>query len=84
MDKKWVIITEIYFGDKKISRERILTDEINGKHRDQIIRSIFNSVFGRMKMMDVYSYISMFLMEKYNIQISERSIMRVIDNKKLE
>jgi hypothetical protein len=84
MEKKWVIITEIYYEDKKISRERLQKSEINSRHRNQIIRTVFNSVFGKMKMMDVYSYISLFLMEKYNIQISERSIMRIIDNKKFE
>jgi hypothetical protein len=84
MDKQYVIITEIYFEGKKISRERIQKEELNLKERNQIIRTIYNEIFGKMKRMDIYSYISIFMKEKHGVEISERTIMRIIEEHMME
>jgi hypothetical protein len=78
MDKRFVIITEIYSGSEKISRSRVVKSYLDEHERNQIIRTLFNQRYGMMNIMDIYSSICVELNEKYGINICERTVMRVL------
>jgi hypothetical protein len=79
MEKNFIVITEIYFKDEKISRSRVSKSELDSSERDQLIRTLFY-VYQNQKIhaMDIYSKISLDLKEKFQIILSERSIMRAV------
>ena len=79
MDKRFVVITEIFVDGIKVSRRREEKDKINKTERNQLIKTYDNIYRNeKMKAMDIYSKISITLKEIYNIILSERSIMRVL------
>lgn len=79
MEQEFVVITEIYFDGEKISRSRIMKKYLSTNERDQLIRTMYNFLLNqKIGYMDVYSKISILLKERYQIKLSERSIMRSI------
>jgi hypothetical protein len=78
MNKRFVVITEIYFNDQKISRSRVMRKRLKPNERNQLIRTLFNQLYGLVNIMDIYSAICVELSEKYEIIICERTVMRAL------
>jgi len=76
----FTVITEIYFQGVKISRCKCEKNDLLKHERNQVIRTIFLDEQGKgeLRRLDIYSKIEAILQEKYNIQFSDRSIMRAV------
>jgi hypothetical protein len=79
---EFVVITEIFYKNEKISRRRLEKSELSKEERNQLIQTLFYHKYGKMNVMDIYSFICINLKEQYHIQVSERSVMRAIKKKK--
>ena len=79
MEKRFVVITEIFYDGEKISRHRIEKFLLERGERNQIIKTLYLELENqKVGSMDIYSKISVQLKEKFGLSLSERSIMRAI------
>lgn len=79
MCNKFVVITEIFCGVEKISRRREVKEKLNNMERNQVIKTLYSLYKNeRLRQMDVYAKIYTTLKEKYDIDLSERTIIRVV------
>jgi len=76
----FLVVTEIYFQGIKVSRCKCEKDDLLKHERNQVIRTIFldEQSKGELRRLDIYAKIEVILKEKYDIQFSDRSIMRAV------
>jgi len=82
---EFITVTEIYHNGEKISRKRREKLKLDKYERNQLIQTIFINLKaeGKYLLMDIYSMLVMELEERYNVKISERQAMRVLEKESL-
>ena len=76
----FIVVREIYFNGVKVSRQREEKKRLNNGERDQLTRSLCQKEMAKSMdgKMTLYNKLEIELKETYNIEVSERTIMRAL------
>ena len=85
-DCKFVVITEIYYNGIKVSRHRCEKKTLYDVERNQLIRTLFlqKQASGNYLRKEIYKQLEADLIDDFQIDLSKRSIMRIITEPPIE
>ena len=84
--KNFVVVTEIYFQGIKVSRSKCEKNDLFPSERNQLIKTLFlqEQAKGELRRLDIYTKIEAILRDRFNINFSERSVLRIITEPPIE